>query len=370
MKKIVLLFILTITTSLTLISQNYSKGSITLKNDVQLNGNISIDYISKNVSLRKNNQTTFYSFDRVVSIAFNSRKLNKIEISEITYFAAPLEDGNASLYQINGSEYLITTKAGKYKVINLDKDKARIPGILALLFSDCNTIRASLNRVGLYKEHNLIKSVQTYNVCDYALYAPTPNEIEAAAAHNTDLANFYLGAGAGFSDITFGDNNDGETLVSAQFQLGVIASPNFFGTLQGSLFFALEGNAAFASEQTFSNVQNDINFKASTYRLLFGLEYRFNKNGLLQPFVGALAGPSGDYYEGTIDGNNFDVSGGSAILVPRAGLRYKLDNGDHIGLTVSYVTQYENNLSFSAQDEIIPLVINVETLTFGLNYYF
>lgn len=370
MKKTITLLVLTLIMATTAMGQNYTNGSITLKNNSLIEGRVAIDYASQTVMVKKDYKVTSYSFEQIVSTTLNNRRFNKIQIADIPYFAAPLEDGNASLYQINESQYLVTIKAGESRVIDLVNDRARIPGILAVLFSDCNSIRRSLNNVDEYNEPALLLNVQAYNICDYDIYAPTPKEIDAAASYNTDLANFYLGAGTGLSNISFFDRDDSETVVSAQLQLGVIATPSFLGTLQGNLYFSLEGNAAFANDANFSNVDNDVNFKVSSYRLLFGIEYQFNKEGKFKPFIGASVGPSGDYYEGAVDGNSFDISGGNPIFVPRIGARYLLKNGAHLGATLSYITGYQNDLTFPTEDEIIPLIVDVDTFTFGVSYYF
>lgn len=370
MKKIVTFLVLAVLTSSSLLSQNYANGSITLNTATQVEGRIAIDYPSQTVTVRKDYKETVYRFDQVTSVSINNRTLDKTSISDTSYFAALVENGNASLYQINKNQYLVTTKAGQASIIDLKNDSTHIPGILALVFSDCNSIRRSLNNVDEYNESALVRNVQAYNSCDYETYAPTSKEIETAASYNTDIASFYVGAGAGLSTISFFDGEDSQAITSAQAQLGVITTSSFLGDLQGNLYFSLEGNAAISGDTNFSNVSNAVNFEVSTFRLLFGVEYQFNKDGQFKPFIGLSGGVTADYYKGSVDGNSFKISGGNPIFVPRIGARYKLKNGNHLGGTLSYITGYENDLTFPTQDEIIPLIVNVEAFTFGLSYFF
>lgn len=370
MKKIITSLFFMIAFCSVLTAQNYSSGSITVLNNNPLEGSVAIDYLAQTVLYKKNYKTTVYTFDQVTSVSLNNRNLDKIEVDNIVYFATPLQDGKASLYQISPSEYLITNATGTSKVINVDNDRANIAGTLAVLFSDCNSIRRPLNAIDQFNESALIRNVQAYNACDYEIYAPTPNEVDAAASYNTDAASFYLGVGTSVNNLKFFDSDDSESIVTGQVQLGVIATPGFLGTLQGNLYFSLEGNAALSGDNSFENLPNDLNFKMSSFRLLFGLEYQFNKEGKLKPFVAAAVGPTGDYYEGTLDGNDFDISGGNPIFVPRVGVRYELSNGHHLSASLSYITGYDNDLTFPTEEEVIPLQIDVTTLTLGINYYF
>ncbi len=351
-------------------AQNFSSGSVTILNNNPLEGNIAIDYLAQTVLYKKNYKTTAYTFDQVTSVSLNDRKFDKIAVDDIIYFASPLQDGKASLYQISPTEYLITTTTTKAKVINLKNDRANIAGTLAVLFSDCNSIRRSLNAIDQFNESALIRNVQAYNACDYEIYAPTPSEVDAAASYNTDAASFYLGATTGVNILQFFNNDASESIVTGQVQLGVITTPSFLGTLQGNLYFSLEGSATLSGDNSFENLPNNLNFKMSTYRLLFGLEYQFNKENKVKPFIAAAVGPTGDYYEGTLDGNDFDISGGNPIFVPRVGVRYELNNGGHLGATISYITGYENDLTFPTEEGVIPLVVDVKTISLGFNYYF
>lgn len=363
-----LCFIILMTTSG--FGQTYSSGSITFLDNTSIEGSIRLDYTTQQVFFKENFVEKPYNFSRIQGVTLNKRKLDKLVLNEITYFASPMISGRASLYQIDNSQYLVVKEDGIFRTINTQTEQNTTPGILAVLFNDCNSIRSSLNNVDEYNGSNLRKTVENYNNCDYQPYAPTIREVNNAATFNTDLANFYLGVGGGLSSIRFFDSDDGESIASVQGQLGVIATPSFFGSLQGNLYFSLEANAAFAGNNIFSNVERDVNFKLSSYRLLLGLEYVFQKESTFKPFLGIAVGPTGDYYEGSVDGNDFDISGGNPIVVPKAGLRYQLPNEDHLGLVVSYIASYENDLTFPTENEIIPLVVDVQTITVGINYYF
>ena len=370
MKKSITLILLLLLNVTILTAQNFSKGSITLTNGSKLEGRIAIDNAKKAIVLKENYTSKTYGFNQIASATLNNRNLIKLTINESDYFGAAIVNGTAALYQISEDQYLVVTNDETSKIINLTDDRSKITGVLTVLFSDCNDMRTSLNKVDVYNESSLKRNVEAYNNCDYSAYAPTQKEIEAAATYNTDIASFYIGVGAGSSSITFFDRNDGESIISAQLQAGVIATPSFLGKLQSNLFFTLEGNAAFSGDSDFSNAPNTINFNVNTFRLLIGLEYQFNKEGQFKPYIGASVGAVANYYDGSIDGNDFDISGGNPIFVPRIGARYKLKNGSHLGATLSYITGYENDLTFPTETEIIPLEIRVETFTFGLNYFF
>lgn len=370
MKKLILLTLLFLSSVTLLTAQSYTKGSITLSNGEKQEGRIAINY-KQNVILVKNNyKAKTYTFNQVTSAEIRGEVFTKQQLGNNSYFASSLVRGKASLYQISDLEYLITNDDDFSKIINLDNRRSQITGILSVIFSDCNEIRTSLNNVDEYNKPRLIRNVKDYNNCSHSTFAPTAKEVEAAATHNTDAASFYVGAGVGSNAITFFDTGDSQSTVAAQFQLGVIASPSFLKRLQGNLYFSLEGNAAFAGDTDFSNAPRATNFKQTTFRLLVGLEYVFNKNSSFKPFIGVSAGPTSDTYEGSIDGNEFDITGGNPIFVPRIGARYKLKNGKHLGATFSYITGYENDLTFPTQEEVIPLEINVEAFTFGLSFYF
>ncbi len=351
-------------------SQTFTEGGVTLTDDTELEGSVFVDYSTNKVLLKDGIKTTSYNFNQLESISLRDRTLVKTDLDGIIYFATPLEKGNASLFQVNEKQYVVETAAGEYRTLDLDSQNKVLPGILSLIFSDCEDVREQLNATQNFNESTLRKNIIAYNNCIYTPYAPTLKEINSAADYNTDQVSFYGGVGSGIRSISFFDRDDKETVLSGQLQIGVIGTPSFLGDLQGNLFFSLEGIAAFAGENAFSNVDGDVKFKLNSFRVLLGLEYQFNKEGYFKPFLGLAVGPSGDYYEGSVGDNGFDISGGSAIVAPKVGIRYLLKNGDHLGLAITLITDYENDLTFPIEDDIIPLIVNVQTLTVGFNYYF
>lgn len=370
MKNLLLLCAAFFLISIQSVAQTYAKGTVTLMNNTTIDGNIRLDYSQQKVFIKNNPSERGYDLSSVERITLNKRDLEKRLVEDQTYFTYTLVNGRASLYQIGDDQYLIAREDGLSRTLNTKEQQNTIPGILAVLFNDCNSIRATLNNVDEYNASNLQKVTETYNNCSYEAFAPTEKEVRTAARFNTDVASFYLGIGGGLSDIRFFDSDNGESIGSFQGQLGVIATPSFLGSQQGNIFFSLEAQAAFASDNEFSNVSRDINFRLNTYRVLLGLEYLFNKEGTFKPYLGIAAGVTSDSYKGSVDNNDFDISGGNPIVIPKIGFRYLLNNSDHLGLTLSYITGYENDLTFPTQQEIIPLAVDVQTITLGINYYF
>lgn len=353
----------------TSIAQNYTKGTLTTTNG-PIKGRVLIDYENQKILLKKDLKLNTYSFDQVNSMTLGNTSLTKKEFDGTTYYVSNITSGKANLYKINASQYLVAVENGKSATITTNDSSSKIPGTLAVLFNDCNSIRALLNNEDNFNEAALRKIVDSYNSCEYGAYAPTEKEVKNATLHNTDQASFFAGFGAGLNNISFFDSNDTEALISTQIQAGVIASPSFFGSIQGNLFVSLEGSASFSGENNFENTLSPTRFRVNSYRAFLGLEYLFNKTGKIKPFAGVSIGITSDSFKGDVDGFSFDITGGNTLLVPKVGARYQLPNQKHIGFTLSYLSEYENNLSFPANDTVIPLVVNSENITFSLSYYF
>ncbi len=351
-------------------AQNFTKGSITTLDNSLHEGRISIDYKTQKVVLKKNLKATTYSFDKIKSIVLGNLSLDKQNIDNTNYFVSAIESGKGTLYKINEKQYLITVDNGKNAVIDLQDSNAKIPGTLAVLFEDCNTIRDLLNAEDNFNEAALQKIITTYNSCSYSAYAPTEREVKNANTHNTDQASFYIGLGGGLNSVSFFESSDTESLAAGQFTIGVIASPSFFGPIQGNLFVTLEGNVSLSGDNDFGNTDAPVSFSVNTFRALLGLEYQFNKTGKIKPFIGVSGGVTSDSFEGNVDGLAFDISGGNPIVAPRIGARFALPNKKNIGVSLTYIAEYENNLSFPAGDIIVPLIVNSEYFTLGVNYYF
>lgn len=370
MKKNILLFVfLSLLSITTTIAQNYTTGTITTKNET-IKGRVLVDYESQTLTLKKDLKVTTYTFDQVNSITLRNTTLSKKIFDGTLYYVSSIVSGKGNLYKINNSQYLVAVENGKNTVINTTQKSNKTPGILAVLFSDCNTIRAALNNEDLFNEPALRKIVNSYNACDYSAYAPTEKEVKNASKHNTDQASFYTGIGTGLNSISFFDNTSTESLLSTQIQAGLIASPSFFGAIQGNLFVSLEGSANFSGDTNFGNIASPTNFRVNSYRVFLGFEYMVNKTRKIKPFVGVSIGVTSDSFKGEIDGFSFDITGGNTLFVPRFGALFQLPNQKHVGVTLSYLSEYENNLSFLTNDTVIPLIVNNENFTLSLNYYF
>ncbi|MEP0262410.1 hypothetical protein [Dokdonia sp.] len=368
-KKILLLVFAMMFIATTAIAQNYSKGTITTNTET-IKGRVLIDYQTEKISLKKDLKVSTYSFDQVNSITLGNTSLSKKEFDGTSYYVSNITSGKGNLYKVNTSQYLVAVENGKNAIINTDTKSSKTPGTLAVIFEDCNSIRDVLNNEDNFNEAALQKIVTTYNSCSYGTFTPTEKEIKNANDHNTDQASFYAGIGGGLNNISFFDNSSTESIASGQLQIGVIASPSFFGKIQGNLFVTLEGSASFSGEKDFGNTADTTSFRVNSYRAFLGLEYLFNKTGKIKPFVGVSVGVTSDSFDGEVNGFSFDITGGNTIVVPKIGARLRLPNEKHIGLTLSYLSEYENNLSFPVNDTVIPLIVNNQNYTLSLNYYF
>ncbi len=284
--------------------------------------------------------------------------------------AQSLVQGKASLEKLEKNKYTISKIDGVSKTINIGKDQNKIPGILAVLFEDCNSMRDGLFKMETFSEKTLVKAVNNYNACRYSDYTPTAKEIERANSFNNDVFKFYGGFGVGLKSVSFFESDEKENLNQFGFQLGVLGSPDFIGPLQGNLHFDFQASLNFGGETDFINSISPTNFSVNTYRLTLGMNYFFNKNGTIKPFLGVAIGVTGDYFKGNVNGLPFKISGGNPIWMPKAGVLYALGNGKDIGITVEYIPEYDNDLSFPNGEETIPLLVKSSHLNFGLNYYF
>lgn len=370
MNKMFLIILFLLGSSISMKSQDFKKGVITLTNGIESEGLVSIDYTTRTIFLKKNQKIESFTFDQIKSAQLDKTVLKKEEINNEIFFTKKLTKGKASLYQINNLEYLIVKVDETSRVIDLEDSRSQIAGTLSVLFSDCNQIRSSLNFVDEYNALKIIENVESYNECAYADYKPSELDIKEASASNVDIVRFYAGAGVSIQNISFFDSDNTSSTTSPQFEFGLMASPAFLGLLKGNLFLALEASAAFGSENSFSNAPSTTSFRSNTYRVVLGLEYSLNKKNAFKPFIGAYVGATTDVYNGSVGGNDFDIDGGNTIFIPRIGARYKLKNGKHLGAAISYITEYENDLRFPVGADVIPLIVNVSTITFGINYHF
>jgi len=369
MKNLVLLFALIIS-SLS-IAQNFTSGTATLQNGTVLSGKMEIDNNLGELLVKNGIKTVAYNLLQVTQAQIGKTTYSPFKIADTNYLASNLNDANskASLYKIGANEYLISAN-GNHKSFNTSTEQNLIPGILSLLYNDCNDIRASIEKEDRIKKEELLELTNQYNNCSYSDYTPTDKEVARAKKHNTDQASFYVGIGGNLNNVSFRNNDDTEGVVGGGFRLGVTASPAFLNKIQGNLFVYLEGSGNFAGDQDFENNANPVNFSVNSFRAQLGFEYLFNKNGAIKPVVGVGFGVTSDSFSGTILDNDFDIDGGNPFLAPRIGARFKLKNDKHIGVMIEYISSYDNDLTFPTQSGIIPLEVTSENIGIGINYYF
>lgn len=350
-------------------AQNFKKGSIVQKDKTILDGRVFIDNENQKVLFKKEFVVQKLDFNKVSSVIINGRSFSKTEIDNKPWFAINLVSGNTSLYKISEDTFIITKEDGTNKLIN--KKDEKLNGILAVLFKDCNPLREKAFKEDGFNQSTLIAYTTNYNSCNKTEYQPTADEIKTANRNNSDQLKVFAGAGIGSNNVSFFDSDSGEAATSVGINFGIIASPAFTGELQGNLYFGLEASANFASNIAFNNAPNPIDFSLTAYRVIFDLRYHVNKNGKIQPFVGAGLGFGDNRFKGTYEDIEFKIDGGNGFFSPKAGVLYQLKNNKSIGLTVSYIPQYDNDLSFpDAEGEIIPLIVNSEYINAGLFFYF
>lgn len=350
-----------------LTAQNYQTGKITTTNNEILNGKIFLDNNLKNILLKKNNNASqTYSFDSVSSVFINGREFSKINFKNNTFFAVLLENGKASLYDLSNSDYLIIKENGEGKFINFKEDKSQLPGILSLLFNDCNEIRSKINNSETYSEKTLINLTNNYNNCNYGEYSPTQKELESANSYNTDTFHYYFGIQTSFNNLSV--NNVSKSSQSFGLGLGISSSPSFLRKVQGNIYFDFDISLLFSGESEFKNFSPNLSFNMNSYRFSLGAKYLFNKKGSIKPFLGIGYGYTMDYYKGDYGTVAFKDNKQNYFFIPKVGALFQLSNGNHLGFTLSYISEYENNLSFIVNDFFYPFIVKHDFYVIGLSY--
>lgn len=362
------LFILAFVLSTSSINaQFFQSGNITDNNNKTTEGRVLIDNSNSNVQIKKEGKKQTYNFKNISSATYSGRLYSKIDFENKSFLAHQLIIGKATLLELTNSDYLIIKESGSGKTFNLKKDKTQIPGILAVLFNDCNSIRDAIYKSDEINERILKDIVSDYNNCDYSEFNPTENEISEANTHNTDVFRFYIGFQTNFTSTSVNSFSSVNT-TGYGLGLGLSASPGFTGSLQGNLYFDFDVSLIFTGDNVYNNGATPLNYKVNAYRFSLGLEYLFNKKGTLQPFLGIGYGYSSDFYEGKNGAITFKTNNQSYFFLPKVGVLYKLNNSNHIGLTVSYL-DYNNYLGYGNYDPI-QLYVESSFISVGLNYYF
>lgn len=285
--------------------------------------------------------------------------------------AQELVSGKATLTRVASGIYEVKKTDGTIKKINIrSNEDIHVQGTLAVLFSDCESLRQSIFDSQLISEGQLIQAVEKYNNCNYSPFEPTEKEVRQAANFQGDEFKLFASVGGSLNQISFFNLDDNENLMQGQLSFGVAATPGFIGSLQGSLYFTLEARAAFSGNKDFNNSPFATNFKKNSYRASLGTEYHFNKNGKIRPLIGIGIGLVQDRYKGSYDSYKIKGTEGSAFFEPKAGVLFSLDSKKSLGIIISYIHEYENNLTFWNGKEIVPLVIETQNINAGLYLYF
>jgi hypothetical protein len=285
--------------------------------------------------------------------------------------AQELVTGKASLTRIATGIYKIEKADGTIKKINIRQNEDKlVQGTLSVLFSDCETLRQSVFDSRIVNEGQLIQMVNNYNNCSYTPFELTEKEVKQAANFKGDEYKLFASIGASVNRISFFNFDDYENLTQGQFSIGIAATPGFTGSLQGNLYFSMEASAAFSGDKNFGNSSFDTNFKKNSYRISVSTEYHFNKTGAVQPLLGIGVGLVRDRYNGNYDGYKIKQNEGSAFVIPKAGVLFSIDEKKSLGIILSYIPEYENDLSFLVGEEIIPLVVDTHYFNAGLYLYF
>lgn len=334
-----------------------------------MEGRVSIDNDSKKVVYKKSGGSDIYNFTAINNVTIGAANYSKITFDNQEYLATTLVSGKASLYELRDDNFLIVNE-NKVQKFNVEIDKQQIPGILSLLFNDCNPVRDNINKTEEFSVNTLISLTNSYNNCEYGTYGPTETEINKANTYNTDTFRFYAALLGSFNNTNVNDNGANS---SNGFGLGfgLAASPSFMGKLQGNIYIDFDLSMIFSGDNDFKNGV-PLNYKVNSYRFSLGLEYVFNKKGMLSPFLGIGYGYTSDYYNGSIETIDFKDHDQNYFFLPKAGILYQLNKGKYLGLTLNYISEYENDLSFIYGNfaTYYPLTIKNSSLNLGLNYYF
>lgn len=285
--------------------------------------------------------------------------------------AQELVAGQATLTKIQNGLYEIKKEDGTIKTIDIRPNaEEHLKGTLSVLFNDCEKTRQAVFKLREITESNLVQTVIEYNNCDLTPFEPTEKEVKQAANFKGDQYKLFASVGASINRISYFNLGDYENITQGQFSFGLAATPGFVGSLQGNLYFTIEVSAAFSGNKDFNNSPFKTNFKKDTYRGSLGSEFHFNKNGTIQPLIGVAVGLARDHYNGHYGDYKIKQTQGSAFWVPKAGVLISLDEKKSLGVIVSYIPEYENDLSFISNGEVIPLIVNTHFINAGVYFYF
>lgn len=292
-------------------------------------------------------------------------------LSISTSRAQELVNGKAVLTKESSGIYNLKVE-GQTKIIDIRPNKQEyVKGTLSVLFNDCERLRQAVFDLPQIDERILISTVKEYNDCSYAPYAPTKKEIEKAERFRGDQFKVFANLGTSFNQITFIEGGSSETHIQGNVGVGVAASPGFLGSLQNNLYFTLDAGMAFSGEKDFSNVSYATKLRRNSFQSSLGAEYHFNKNGSFQPLIGIGVGLRQDYYKGSFNSHDINDHEGSAYILPKTGILFKINDSNSLGLLVSFIPNSTTDLYFrNEQGEVESFSIDTSQINAGLYLYF
>lgn len=285
--------------------------------------------------------------------------------------AQELVSGKTSLNKLQKDVYEISKEDGTKKTIDLRPNvEEYVPGILSVLFKDCENVRLAVFEMVEINEDKLISVVNNYNNCNYTPFEPTEKEVRQSTNFQGDQYKLFASLGASVNRTSFFNFDDYENLTQGQLSFGLAATPGFMGSLQGNLYVTLEVSAAFSGDKDFENATFETNLKKNSQKANLGMEYHFNKNGTIRPLLGIGIGLSSDHYKGNYNGYKISERDGSGFAIGKLGVLFSLDEKKSLGVILSYIPEYENDLTFWNGDEVVPLIIDTHYINAGLYLYF
>jgi len=368
MKNVLTLLIVLITLAAS--GQQRYKGTLVENDKTSYTGSFTIDQEAKAVTIKTKDAERTIPFASINTLTTDALAFKTMTINDQEYFVANTETmgNNYQLLELNPGVYALKN-GDQSQILDTKNDSKRINGQLAVLLSDCNTIRSTLNTTTRWNKSKLTAILNSYANCEKSDYAPTDSEIANANKDRTDIAQFFVGVGgSALSHDINGFETDGA--LAGQFRFGVIASPSFLKSLKRNLYFTVEGEVNFAPDKDFNTPESTVSFRQNSYRILGGIEYQFLKDQTYRPYLGVKAGFTKDDFKGVKNEFSFNIDGGSPIVVPSLGLRKTLDGGAAWGLHVSYIFEYDNDLRFPNGQDIELLDVTTTAINFGLTYYF
>lgn len=350
--------------------QVYQTGTIKPKNGSAVKERVFINYDNEIIQWKKGK----IPFRDVESFQIDDRIYTRTQIGKEGFFAFNLVSGNASLYDIAGNRYLVKSKNGVLKIIDLNNEKGKNIGTLSILLGDCNELRDFLWSQTTFDEEVLLSSINKYNSCKYGSFELT--EKEKANSNRDEKMSFYLGAGYGFNNIKFSEDANTQNMPSIQIHIGMLGFPRFSSKENNKFAISGELISSFGTQTDFQNTFLTRDIKINSIRLLVGAEYYFFSSKKINPFIGINGGLSSDTYKGIITRVIIDEPIApleklketriNAVFGFKAGLRFSTGS-NHISVLANYFPERKKEVQEGLNRR---LTVFRSTLALGVNYYF